>query len=159
MSNHGWISTKANLKIERVAAHLDEINCRRFRDKLTIEEISKAEWHIKYNETRPSSPLVWEYCSLWICSPRRIEFRHPHNSWIYYVQVVFTEELAQALRGKLSDEGLPPPAWEPHPEKYPSYKSWIDILYANGKNHLSKIQYEDLIGPELNYAPAELRDC
>lgn len=131
-----------------------------FHGKLTIEEDHKDSWRVKYDhDTRPDSSLGWDYSHFWICSPRKLEFRHPHDPWISYVQLVFVEEMASALKGKISDEGVYPPGWAPHPEKYPSYRAWVDLLYSRSKKIMSPTDYEDMIAVELDCAPQELKDC
>jgi len=156
MANHGYISSKKHFNKKQVALDLQEINERRFKGLLKIEDGycgSKGAWFISYQDKDKEYSKGF---NIWIASARKLEHRHTHV-WIYYTELVFAEEMGAKYDGIMSDEGIND-KWKPCPKKYPTYKAWLDILHAYSKKHNPKI-YKRLFKVELSYAPKELRDC
>lgn len=155
MANHGFVSSKKHFKAKQVAKDLQEINERRFKGLLKIEDSHWGEngsWMISYQVEGHSYPFAF---NIWIASPRKLEHRHTHG-WAAYVEIVFAEEIGAKYNGDMSDEGVSG-KWKPNPNKYSSYKAWLDLLWAHVKEKNPAV--EKLINEELEWAPKELRDC
>lgn len=156
MANHGFISSKKNFKKDQVLKDLQEINDRRFAGFLKIENSkygTKGSWFISYQGEGWFFP---EGFNIWIRSPRMLEHRHQHG-WIYYLEIVFSSELATKYNGLLSDECCDD-KWKPDVNKYPTYKKWMESQYSGLKKRNPKT-WKKLIDSEMDLCPEELRDC
>ncbi len=156
MANHGFISSRKHFVKEQVILDLQEINERRFKGLLKIEDSNwgkNGSWFISYHINGQDYPVGF---NIWIASKRKLEHRHS-GMWAYYLEIVFSEELGAKYNGILSDEGHNN-KWKPDPNKYDSYRSWLDELYSHIKKS-NPNAYKKLTQFELKYAPLELRDC
>lgn len=156
MANHGFITSKKNFNAEQIRKDLDEINQRRFKGLLKIENSqwgTKGSWFISYKSDDQEHPHGF---NIWITSLRKIEHRHTHG-WAYYVEIVFSEELAAKYNGTISDEGISD-KWKANPLKYPSYGAWLMVLYGHAKKINPKM-FRSVYQMEWKLAPKELRDC
>ena len=160
MANHGFIVSKKNFKADQIRKDLEEINRRRFKGLLKIEDSQwgdKGAWFVSYQAEG------WEYptgFNIWITSQRKIEHRHAHG-WGFYIELVFVEELGAKYNATFSDEGISN-RWKPDPAKYPNYKAWLSIQYEHSKNSKNKavrVMAKQVIASELKMVPKELRDC
>src|SRR5208282_1954153 len=116
MANHGFITTKKNLNAKRVLEDLKEINQRRFKGLLKIEDSnwgSKGSWFVSYQDPKANFPQGF---NIWLTSARKLEHRHTH-AWAYYLELSFAEELGAKYNGTMSDEGHDK-KWKPNPKKY-----------------------------------------
>jgi hypothetical protein len=156
MANHGYITSKKHFKEEQVLEDLKEINKRRFKNLLSIEDSAygdKGAWFISYQDKG------WDYprgFNIWIRSARKLEHRHSRN-WGFYLEMIFSEELGAKYNGTMSDGGFSG-TWKPEPEIYVSYRSWLEIRYEHIKDSDSEL-YNNLISMEMKYAPKKLKDC
>lgn len=141
MANHGFITSKKNFKKEQVIKDLQEINLRRFDRKLTISSDFDTEWFISHGGYG---------FYIWISSPRKLEHRHA-SGWLYYLELVFAEEMGKKYNAIMSDEGSDE-KWKPRPEKYPTFKSWLDILYGHSKIKHPE-SYKTMIDLEMETCP------
>lgn len=124
MANHGFVTTRRKLTWEKVDADIREINERRFDNILSIEvEKERKKNAIHYYFLAPAGMHEFGF-SIWLVSPHKLEFRHPHSQWGWWAQVlVYTEELAAKYNGTISDEGVEE-KWKGDPKKYPTFMSW-----------------------------------
>lgn len=153
MANHGYVRSKRNFKEEEVFKEIQEINQRRFDGKLNIEDSdysAKGSWFISHIVNNSV-----EGFNIWIASPKKLEHRHT-RCWATYLEIVFSNELGKKYNGIMSDEGHDD-KWQPNPEKYPSFKVWLDILYGHMKD-LHPESYKNMIEFEMMYCPKELID-
>lgn len=156
MANHGFVSSKKHFKKEQVLLDLQEINERRFKGLLKIEDGAygnKGAWFVSYQDKGWNYPVGFH---IWIRSARMLEHRHT-RSWGYYIELVFAEEMGAKYNGIMSDEGISE-KWKPEPGKYSSYSTWLDILYEHAKTDVPDL-YKRVFKSELNLAPEILRDC
>jgi len=156
MANHGFITSKKTFKPEQVLQDLQEINDRRFKGLLTIEKSDWSKlgsWFIGYQAKDWENP---EGFNIWIRSPKKLEHRHS-RAWAYYLEVVFSGELAKKYNAILSDEGHED-KWKPDTEKYPTFRAWLDVLYGHIKE-AHPISYKAMIDLEMLYCPKEFIDC
>src|ERR1700727_681283 len=103
MANHGYITTKKNLSAERVAKDLEEINQRRFKGLLKIEDgaySDKGSWFISYLDPKENHAQGF---NIWLTSKRRIEHRHTRG-WYFYLELVFSEELGAKYDAVFTDD-------------------------------------------------------
>lgn len=150
MANHGYISSKKNLKKDQVYKDLQEINQRRFKGLLNIECAkgwSDNAWEISYHE---SGEKHLKGFTIWISSKRKLEHRH-EDFWVFYLEIVFSHELGFKYNGKISDECCDE-KWDPDPNKYPTYKSWLETRYSHLKNKNLEL-YSELINMEMQTCP------
>lgn len=156
MANHGFITTKTFLKKEKILEDLQEINNRRFKGLLKIEDSNwsnKGSWFIGFQQEGWLNP---EGFNIWIRSPKKLEHRHS-RTWAYYLEIVFSTELAAKYDGILSDEGHDE-KWKPDVKKYPTFQSWLDSCYCNLKKNHPK-SFKQMVDLEMEYCPEELKDC
>lgn len=155
MANHGFITSKRTFKKEQVFKDLQEINERRFKGLLKIEDSDwgkNGSWFISYKDPDWEHP---EGFNIWIRSPKKLEHRHSH-CWAYYLEVIFSNELAKKYGTILSDEGHDE-KWKPAPEKYPTFKVWLDFLYGHAKKKHPN-SYKQMIDLEMEFCPKEFWD-
>lgn len=151
MSNIAYITTRKLLKSYDILSLLNKINKKRFVGKMTI--VSKdGGWDISYGVDGTYGYGFWMHPD----SPRKLACKHPVGPWLAYVFVVFQEELAKLTKGILSDEGVSK-KWKPKPHKYPSFQSWIGLLYSSTRKK-NPIAFQTIMKEELQYVPEELRD-
>ena len=149
MANHGFISSRKHFKKKDVTLHLHQINQKRFKGLLKIEEDDDG-WSISYNDpTIYKKPVGF---GMWIRSPRMLEHRHEFG-WAFYLEIVFSHELGTIYNGTLSDECCEE-KWKPDPEKYATYKKWLEDRYS----HLPKILASSLIEDEMRLVPPPFKD-
>ena len=158
MSNIAYIHTPKFVKSYDIKALLEKINRKRFGGKMEIgrggesgkEDDSVLAWRISY-------PGSWD--CLWIHqdTPKKLACKHPHNQWMEYVFMVFQEELAAMVKGKLSDEGVQG-TWKPKPKKYPSYLAWVNMIHSHSHKVLDPRAYYELIELEMSFAPKGMED-
>lgn len=155
MANHGFVSSKKNLSKEQVLADLQEINQRRFQGLLNIEDSEWGEngsWFISYLSPGEMYPNGF---NIWITSPRKLEHRHTHG-WAYYLEIAFSSELGAKYGGKISDECCEE-KWDPDPEKYPTFKAWIERRYGHMKDKHPD-SYNELVSMEIETCPVPFRN-
>lgn len=152
MANHGFITSKRFWKKEKVYHDLCEINKNRFNNLLSIKDHGNGFWSINYDDGR-GYPVGFD---LWISSTRKLEHRHPHNTWAGYLEIVFVHELAGRYGAILSDESSKD-RWQPNPKKYSSYKKYIDIWCGHVKNKNIE-SYTKLVELYISFCPKELID-
>lgn len=116
MANHGFITSRFHFKKDEVEKYLHEINQRKFKGLLKIEDSEWATdaWFISYDDT-----LIYKHpvgFNIWIESKRKLEHRHTHG-WGFYLEVVFSSELGFIYDGMISDECCEE-RWKPTPKKY-----------------------------------------
>jgi hypothetical protein len=154
MANHGYITSRRHFKAEQIEKDLQEINERRFKGYLTIQPDSgcseKGSWFVSYNDN-----LYTTGFNIWIESQRKLEHRHT-SGWGYYVELVFCEELGAKYDATMSDGGISD-RWKPCPEKYPTYRAWLDISHEMYMKR-DPTGCLEMIGREMEFAPKELRD-
>lgn len=130
MANHGFVTVRMKLTPERVDKDIREIVKRRFKNALMVEGPSLFDdkkthgWMLSVKDQDN-----WQF-SIWLSSPRKLEFRHPLGAeWLWWAQVlVMTEELAVKYHGIISDEGVGE-KWKGNPLKYPTFESWLDARF------------------------------
>jgi hypothetical protein len=152
MANHGYISSKKNLKKDEVYKDLQEINQRRFNGLLSIKEDPEWDgcWYISFKQkTGYESGFI-----IWIESKRKLEHRHG-DLWIFYLEIVFAHELGFKYKGMISDECCSE-KWKPVPKKYPTYKKYLESRYSNFIKKDPKLG-RACLKDELNYMPKKLR--
>lgn len=155
MANHGYITSKKNFKKEQILLDLQEINERRFKGLLKIETLFDGkQWLIYFGEEKDKYINGIDF---WLASRRKIEHRH-EDFFLYYMEVVFSEELGKKYDGILSDEGIDD-KWKPNPKKYPTYKSWLKLKYSSNYWIKNNELAQECMECELAHAPEELRDC
>lgn len=156
MANHGFITSKRNFNKEQVLKDLQEINERRFKGLLTIEDSDwsdRGSWFVGYYYEGYEYP---EGFNIWITSPKKLEHRHS-RLWAFYLEIVFVNELALKYNGILSDEGHGD-KWKPDVGKYPTFMYWLDTLYGHIKESKPD-SYKSMVDLEMEYCPEELKDC
>lgn len=150
MGNIAYITTRKQIKSYDMMSLLDKINKKRFNGKITITPAHDG-WEISYGKDGTYGWGFWIHPD----SPRKLACKHPIGSWMGYVFVVFQEELAKLTNGILSDEGVSD-RWKPKPHKYPSYQSWIEILYSGAKE-IYPDRFQEILEFELKFAPEDMR--
>lgn len=150
MANHAYITTHHRLTKDRVFQDLQEINQRRFKGLLEVKDSDwskKGSWFICHPQT-PTRGF-----NIWLTSQRKLEYRHGSN-WVFYTEVIFSEELGAKYDGRMSDDGCPE-RWQPRPDKYPSYQAYLEHQYRDCPQEIR----ERLMPLDLSYVPQDLRDC
>lgn len=153
MANHGYVTSKKHFKKEEVLAHLKEINNRRFKSLLKIEDSQWGDndsWFISYQEPGKDYPTGF---NIWIASKKKLEHRHTHG-WAFYLEIVFSSELGAIYDGKISDDCCDE-KWDPEPNKYSSFKEYISIRYS----HVNKRLADPIIKIEMLTVPKLFKDC
>lgn len=150
MSNHGYLTSKRNFHKDQVLKDLQEINDRRFKGMLNIEDSdcgSKGSWFIGYQDEGWEHP---EGFNIWICSPKKLEHRHS-RAWSYYLEIAFANELGIKYNAIISDDGVDE-TWKPDPEKYKTFKSWLEIRFGRLKS-AKPDSYKILFDLEMEFCP------
>jgi len=152
MSNHGFISSKKILKKENVLEDIQEINQRRFKGLLNIDSSnwgSNGAWFINYLDPKvKSAPSGF---NLWIRSIRKLE--HSHGiGWIFYLELVFANELATKYGGKLSDDAFSG-VWEPDVSKYTTYENYIKMQKSQFGDEIPIKLINELMEIEMRSMP------
>lgn len=122
MANHGFISSKKNLIKEQVEQDLNDICKNRFNGLLSVIPSKWGEngsWFVHTKQNPHDRGF-----NIWIRSKKKLEHRHG-DSWVMYLETVFSNELAIKYNGKLSDEGCGSETWAPIQNKYSSYRDYI----------------------------------
>jgi len=143
MANHGYVTSRRNFNKDQVLSDLHEINQRRFGGLLTIEnDPTTSELFILFDN--------YQAFSMWISSNKTLEFRH-QLGWGFYVEMIFRNELAAKYDGLISDEyDGRKEKQKADPNKYPTYRTWVEATKAHMKGHP---MYNQLIELELSLAP------
>ena len=136
MSNHGYVTSGRIFKSDEVNSAINEINQRRFGNKLTIEH-DKHGWFVgckifnKGYDIKKKSKVKYEMgFDLWIETKRKLEFQHNIDDFVWYVESVFINELAHKYNGMISDDGVDE-KWKPDLTKYKSYRQYLACRSAS----------------------------
>lgn len=122
--NHAFVTIKGSLSAAKIDAALREINARRFKGIFLVTRESDVWWEIRH-------PVDgnWRFSlTVAIDTRRKLHTRKAHGYFGSWMQNVFQEELAQALNGRCSDEGIPD-RWDPDPQKYPTFRAYWAALH------------------------------
>lgn len=144
MANHGFVTTRRKLTVERVDKDIREIVERRFKGLASVklenfgppkdehERWAMWDFTVPCTEDLKRGRFPWGF-EIWFTTPHKLEFRHSFTGsqdWCSWAQCcVMEEELAKLYNGWVSDEGVDN-RWRGKPEKYPTFQSWLDILYS-----------------------------
>jgi len=155
MANHGFVTVRTRLTPERVDKDIKEIVKRRLHDVLKVEGPDLFDDKKTYGWLLSVKGADdWQF-SIWLSSPRKLEFRHPRGDWLWWAQVlVMTEELAVKYNGIVSDEGVSE-KWKGDPAKYPTFESWLDARYPASDDWKGAV--EELKKMELERLPPIIR--
>lgn len=101
-----------------------------------IRGIVKAKWGdaLKVDEADSETWVIGEYpfgVTVWFDKDNRLEFRKLHGcelSW--WIQIHVQESIAKHYKGWCKDEGVSG-RWRGKPEKYPTFKSYWDLINQN----------------------------
>lgn len=116
MANHGFINLKNKVTPDRLYEEMQKINQARFKGKMEIEKEGRY-CGIKFYDCY--------HITFWVAHPKKIEHRHgPGGDLRWWIEIVFANDLALALKGTLSDEGCDG-KWKPEKGKYPTLKDMI----------------------------------
>jgi len=148
MSNIAFITTRKHLKSYDIPSLLSQINDKRFDGKLTIKLVDGG-WNVSFLENGLDTGKYGFGFWFHSVSPKKLAVKWPHGPWMTYVFVVFKQELAALTNGVLSDESEPG-TYLPTPNKYPSYKSWIELSCSRIKK---SPYYDEHLKIEMGYAP------
>lgn len=131
MANHGFITTKRQLTVEKLKAALDEINKRRFRGLLELPPDGDSGFVITVKDLveRP----------IWVASRRKIEIRHScgGGDFAWWIDAVVLNDLALAFDGVISDEGVGD-KWRGVENKYPRYLDFKKAMWGWGNSSLAR---------------------
>lgn len=131
MANHGFITTKRQLTVEKLKAALDEINKRRFRGLLELPKDGDSGFVITVKDLveRP----------IWVASRRKIEIRHGGGGgdFAWWIDAVVLNDLALAFDGVISDEGVGD-KWRGVENKYPRYREFREEMWRWGDSSLAR---------------------
>ena len=130
MANHGFVTTRKHLTVEKIDADIRRLAAHYFGPAAAAEgpedcDGMLASWWIYFNDDDN------EGFSVWLMTKRKLEFRHPLGSYGLrrWGQQIFTEELAAKYEGRISDQG-----WEgyerPDVEKINTYRKWVDLMLS-----------------------------
>jgi hypothetical protein len=152
MSNYGYIHSKTPFKKDELRNHLNNINIRRFKGLLEIIELDNG-WTIQYSN--PYDSIYFLGFDLFIKSDYELEHGHEFG-WAFYLEIVFSHELATIYNGQLSDDYDLEDVREPNVNKYPTYQSWLNVRTS----HIKDVVLKNKIISELELeAPELLKDC
>ncbi len=155
MANHGFLTSKKFFKKDKIIIDLKEINKRRFKNFLTIEETqygTNGAWFIYCKSKRSEFPIGF---NIWIKSARKIEHRHS-SGFGFYLEEVFTNELGLKYDSILSDEGISD-RWKPN-ILHRSYKEYLedDLKFYLKEDPQKGLAFMNKL---LSYIPQELENC
>ncbi len=122
--NNYFATSQGVLSFESLDASLREINNRRFRGLLRVDADSEEWWTIVHPERGFPFRIT-----ISLRSKRKIELRPSGGKFGWWMLHIFQSELAAKFKGKCSDEG-DRRSLAPHPEHFPTFKSFCDDLYT-----------------------------
>ncbi len=135
------------VSVEVVRTKLDEINSKRFLNTLKIEEMypqnedpTFQEWRIFLsNGTRN----VFLFTLLYSVEKKRISRSGGGYLEEEWAALVFLNELSAAFKSKIYDEDDSGKSWMGKAGKYPTYRSYLDLLFPNPKTiNIADLEYD-----------------
>lgn len=127
MSNHGYVHTKLPMTKDDLLATIDELNKSHFNGNITLE--------VDPDPKNSYIDAFWkgDYCrQFWLENKKKFEISHRGgNDIAWWVGGVITNAIAIKFNGYISDDGCEG-KWRPNPEKYTTYRTYLDYRYGNG---------------------------
>lgn len=155
MANHGYVTTRKHLSVEKVDAAIREIVTKHFGDEITKIEAGPGEggdikhsWWIEFCDDE------YRGFSVWLMSQRKLEFRHPLGMGVErWAQHIMVEELALKFEGMISDEGVPGERWAPEVDKIGTFYKWTNRGVGTAMGRLLREVSKDIL-PRLKKMPS-----
>ncbi len=149
MPNRCFIHTEAALSPAVVEQDIKDIVRNKFRN------LFKVETHIVKNEICDWLIIFDEVYAFPIClrAQNKIEFEHPNNYFLLWMQLVVEDELAIKYKAKMTDEEFPQSNIQPDPEHHKTFKTFLETIMAYHSPEWRKA----IIGIELSFLPIELK--
>ena len=136
MANHAFVTSRKHFNSDQIERDIQEILTRRFKNKVGYTR-QNDYFEIGFGD-KPEYP--WSF-TMWLASRRKLEFRHPVGDWNHWIFCVIQDEFACKYGGMISDEGVDG-RWRGDPNKYLTFKNYIDEAYA----HVPKILRYVIVG-------------
>ena len=131
MANHGYITTKQILTMDKLFSMVEKINNDVLNGAL---KISRPNANIKKDDvvfveiTKDLSRL------LWLQTKKKIEIRHGGGGDVaWWIDSILTNDLAIAVDGKISDDGCDG-KWDPIPGKYRTFLDYKKSMWEHNQN-------------------------
>lgn len=134
MANHSFITSRKIFKQKQVIKDVEEILAKHVRKNYTIQYEGDAifidVWH--------DDKVYYTAVHMWIANKNKLEFRNrfpgEFGTWIHFL---IQNELALKYNGHISDEGVNE-TWRGEPNKYDTYKAYIEKKASFRKNRVIK---------------------
>ena len=143
MGNHGFITLKKEISMSDLFEKTNEIIKNRFGNKIYAETIVEGP-DLVVNKPHESLCVLIkrkdgtedQATCLWLTDKdgkeidvigksKHIEFRHPFEDPMWWIELILTNQIAHAFNGKMSDDGTEG-KWEPNTDKYKTYRDWAE---------------------------------
>ena len=130
MANHGYVTTKKHMSIEKIDADLREFISRHCGGVATVEgpfDISDelAGWLVKFLDDDYATFQVWLH------TRRKLELPHPMGANVpYWAQTLFQHEMAAKYNGRVSDDGYEGHA-KTDPDRINTYTKYVDLMLSH----------------------------
>ena len=125
--NHSYIILKSDPDAEKIDTIVRELVRAKWGSLAVVERGAPAHWLISTAAKDPGFSL-----SLWITSPRKIEFRKGFGDLGTWLQGYIRDNLAQQLGGRCREEGGGRKGYTPKPEIYATFKTSWYYSFAEG---------------------------
>lgn len=117
MANHGFVTTRKHLTIEKLGELLREIVDEKLDGKLNVVR-SDAQFYIILQQEN--------WFPIWLRTRNKIEIRHSGRGDVaWWISDLLTNELAIRLDGTISDEGVEE-RWKGTPNKFDTFDAYLD---------------------------------
>lgn len=135
MANHGFVTTRKRLKADDVEKKVIEYLGKKFKNTLRVERWCErdnggmvAGWTVDHLSDDPYFGFQF-----YLTKSTMLEFRHPTNRYMWWVQSLLVDEMARWCNGLISDEGCDG-KWKPErKEKYPTFRVWLRFRVSGRK--------------------------
>jgi len=125
MANHGFVTTNKWLTQDKVKEDIEEIISRCFKNKIFLVINGDNSFSIGFE-------YPWNI-TCWFENCHKVEFRNPAPDWCWWIMFVIQNELAIKYNGLISDEGTGEEKWKGIPNKYPTFKSYLNGRFSHIK--------------------------
>ena len=136
MANHVVVITKQDVDDDQLQSLLDEVNQERFGGNVDIardDYKDGAHFTIRLND--------YPCRNIWVNDDKNIEIRHgPGGDIVWWIDIVFTEELACKVDGIVDDLGIEE-TWKGRKNHYPTFRSFLDAKWSHNKKDPEVVSY------------------
>jgi hypothetical protein len=136
VANHVVVTTDQDIDDDKLQSLLDEVNQERFGGNVVISKTDfedGANFTIELNE--------YPCRNIWVNEDKNIEIRHgPGGDVVWWIDIVFTEELACKVDGIVDDHGVEE-TWKGRKNHYPTFRSFLDAKWSHNKQDPKVVAY------------------